>query len=117
MNVRFSVGMALAPSPRGRGRGVKVAALPAPTQWRRRGLVAWRAPLKPLTLTLSQRERGHEHVAKKIPCFCTRLLPGPLASRHSYRLGELGQDLVWARVHHVFQFLTNPHIARIVKAV
>src|SRR5262245_28075567 len=59
---------ALAPSPHGkgcalrrhsraRGRGVKVATLPAPTQWRRRGFATWRIFLKPLTLTLSQGER------------------------------------------------------------
>src|SRR5437870_5267089 len=47
----------IAPSPIGRGRGVKVAALPAPTQWRRRGPVA--PGEKPLTLTLSHREREH----------------------------------------------------------
>jgi hypothetical protein len=43
----------------GRGRGV-------------RGFAAWRTPLKPLTLTLSQRERGYERMAKKVSCFCTR---------------------------------------------
>jgi hypothetical protein len=46
----------LAPSPSGRGRGVKVAALPAPTQWRRG--VPMAHGQKPLTLTLSQWERG-----------------------------------------------------------
>jgi hypothetical protein len=44
----------IALSPHGTGRGVKVAALPAPTQWRRRGPAGHRT--KPLTLTLSQRE-------------------------------------------------------------
>src|SRR5438874_12828823 len=50
---------ALAPSPHGRGRGVKVAVLPAPTQWRRRGRAG--PEEKPLTLALSQWERGHGH--------------------------------------------------------
>ena len=53
----------------GRGRGV-------------RGFAAWRTPLKPLTLTLSQRERGYERMAKKVSCFCTRAsmpqAPGPV---------------------------------------
>ena len=46
----------------GRGRGV-------------RGFAPWHTPLKPLTLTLSQRERGYERMAKKVSCFCTRMSP------------------------------------------
>src|SRR5215471_14008971 len=50
---RDCVGAGRSPSPRERA-GVKVAALPAPTQWRRRGPAAHGT--KPLTLTLSRRE-------------------------------------------------------------
>src|SRR5262245_20438593 len=41
---------------RARGRGVKVAALPAPTQWRRRVRAQVHKILGTLTLTLSRRE-------------------------------------------------------------
>ena len=55
----------LAPSPLGRGRGVRVR-VPVCTPW------------GTLTLTLSQRERGQESMAKKVFCFCTRAC-GPVS--------------------------------------
>src|SRR5215831_7577571 len=61
------------PSPRERA-GVKVATLPAPTQWRRRG-PAGQTP-KPLTLTLSRRERGQRSTAKQLLCFYTKSTVG-----------------------------------------
>jgi len=53
MNLRFAVLVALAPSPSGRGRGV-------------RGFTAWHVLLIPLTLPLSQRERGKRACIKII---------------------------------------------------
>jgi hypothetical protein len=52
-----------------------------------------------------QRERGlsFEEIVAAIEAdgLLKARIPGPLASRHTYRFGELGQDRAWARAHHI----------------
>ena len=57
-----------------------------------------RQTLGPLTLTLSQRERGHERMAKQVPGFCMKRCTTPQPQAHGYLSALFGSTSTLAYV-------------------